>query len=122
MEFERNRRESHQLLEVISQNTAQQCNELVSFNDFSRHHPPVFNYSTEPLDADEWLHSIERKLYAGHVADGDRVNYTTYHLEGAASPWWENFMNMRPAGQMTSWKEFCDGFHEHHIPKGLMDR
>src|SRR3954464_14777717 len=34
MEVERNRRDSHQLLEVIARNTTQQRNELVSLNDF----------------------------------------------------------------------------------------
>src|SRR3954463_1000791 len=66
--------------------------------------------------------SHHRKIQSRHVADGDRVNYATYHLEGAASSWWENFLNMRPAGQLTSWNEFCVAFREHHIPKGLMDR
>src|ERR1043165_4357611 len=122
MEVERNRRDSHHLLEVIARNTTQQRNELVSLNDFIRLHPPVFSYSTEPLDADDWFRSIERKLQAGHVADGDKVNYATYHLEGAASSWWENFLNMRPAGPPTTWEEFCTSFREHHIPRGLMDR
>ena len=115
-------RDSHQLLEVIAHNTHQQHNELVSLNDFIRLNPPVFRYSTEPLDADDWLRIIERKLHAGHVADGDRVIYATYHLEGAAGSWSENFENIRPAGQLTSWEEFCEAFREHHIPKGLMDR
>src|SRR4051812_44745515 len=103
MKVERNHRDSHHLLEVIARNTTQQRNELVSLNDFIRLHPPVFSYSTEPLDPDDWLRSIERKLHAGHVADGDRVNYATYHLEGVASSWWDNLLKMRPAGQMTSW-------------------
>ena len=55
MDVERNRRDCHQLLETIVRNTAQQRNELVSLNDFIRLHPPVFNYSTEPLDVDDWL-------------------------------------------------------------------
>ena len=122
MEVERNRRDSHNFLEVISRNTTQQRNELVSLNDFIRLHPPFFSYSTEPLDADDWLRSIEGKLHARHVAYGDRVNYATYHLEGAASSWWENFLNMRPVGPPTTWDEFCTSFREHHIPKGLMDR
>src|ERR1044072_4311215 len=79
MEVERNRRDSHHLLEVIARNTTQHHNELVTLNDFIRLHPPVFSYSTEPLDADDWLRNIERKLQAGHVADGDRVSYATYH-------------------------------------------
>src|SRR4051812_12820130 len=62
LEVERTRRDSHELLEVIARNTAPQQNELVMLNDFIQLHPPVFNNSTEPLDADDWLRSIERKL------------------------------------------------------------
>ena len=47
MEVERNRRDSHHLLEVIARNTTQQRNELVSLNDFIWLHPPVISYSTE---------------------------------------------------------------------------
>ena len=53
MEVERNRRDSHELLGVIARNTAQQRNELVSLNDFIQLHPPVFSYSTKPLDTDD---------------------------------------------------------------------
>src|SRR3954453_11622297 len=81
MEVERNRRDSQTLLEVIARNTTQQRNEMVSLNDFIRLHPSVFSYSTEPLDADDWLRSIDRKLQAGQVADGDKVNCSAYHLE-----------------------------------------
>jgi len=122
LEVERTRRDSHELLEVIARNTAPQQNELVMLNDFIQLHPPVFSHSTEPLEADDWLRSIERKLLAGHVADGDKVTYAAYHLEGAASSWWENYLNMRPAGPPTTWNEFCTAFREHHIPQGLMDR
>src|SRR3954468_14610215 len=62
MKVERNRIDSHHLLEVIARNTTQQCNELVTLNHFIRLHPPVFSSSPEPLDADDWLRSIERKL------------------------------------------------------------
>src|ERR1043165_1791123 len=122
LEVERNRRDSHELLGVIARTTAPQRNELVSLNDFIQLHPPVFSYSTEPLDADDWLCSIERTLHSGHIADGDKVNYADYHLEGAASSWWENYLNTRPTGPPTAWNEFCTAFREHHIPKGLMDR
>src|SRR4051812_42030658 len=122
LEVERNRRESHEILEVIARNTAPQRNELVTLDDFIQLHPPVFSHSTEPLDANDWLRSIERKLQAGHVADGDKVTYAAYHLEGASNSWWENYLNMRPAGPPTTWNEFCTAFHEHHILKGLMDR
>ena len=56
------------------------------------------------------------------MAEGDKVTFSTYHLEGSASLWWENFETMRPAGQVTSWKDFCEAFHEHDIPQALIDR
>src|SRR3954462_2211768 len=43
MEVERNRRDSHHLLEVIARNTTQQRNELVSLNDF------IPRFSATPL-------------------------------------------------------------------------
>src|SRR3954467_13126046 len=49
MEIERNRRDSHALLEVIACNSTQQRNEMVTLNDFIHLRPPVFSYSTEPL-------------------------------------------------------------------------
>src|SRR3954467_14730163 len=64
MDVETNRRDSHELLGVIARNTSQKRNELVSLNDFIQLHPPVFSYSIEPLDADDWLRSIERKLHS----------------------------------------------------------
>src|SRR3954471_22454864 len=60
MEVKRNRRDSHQLVETIARQIAQQRNEVLSLNDFIRLHPPVSRYSTEPLDIDDWLRSIER--------------------------------------------------------------
>src|SRR4051812_49017686 len=80
LEVERNRTDSHELLGVIAQNTAPQRNDLVSLDGFIQLHPPVFTHSTEPLDADDWLCSIEIKRQARHVAEGDKVNYAAYHL------------------------------------------
>src|SRR4051812_11428892 len=110
MEIEKNRWDSHALLEFIARNSTQQRNEMVSLNDFIHLHPPVFSYSTETLEADDWLRSIERKLQAGLVTNGDKVNYASYHLEGAASSWWENYLNMRPAVPPTVWNEFWTAF------------
>src|SRR4051812_7206303 len=121
MEIEKNRQDSHALLEVIARNSTRKWNEMVTLNDFIHLHPPVFSYSTEPLDADDWLRSIERKLQAGRVANVDKVNYAAYHLEGEASSWWENYLNMRPERPPPTWNEFFTAFHEHQIPKGLME-
>ena len=93
----------------------------MSLSDFIKLHPPTFHHSVKPLDANDWLCSITHKLRSVCVAKADKVTYTAYHLEGPASLWWENYEAMRPAGQVTTWAEFSEAFHEHHIPEGLMD-
>jgi hypothetical protein len=30
--------------------------------DFQRTKPPIFSYAVEPMDADDWLKSVEKKL------------------------------------------------------------
>ena len=83
MEAERNRRDQTRILELIEQNTARHRNVVVSIQDFILLKPPVFRCSFEPLEADDWLRSIERKLDTAHVAPDDRVILTVYFLEGA---------------------------------------
>src|SRR3954468_25012528 len=73
MEAERNRRDQTRLLDLIEQNTARQRNVVVSIQDFILLKPPVFRCSSEPLEANDWLRSIERKLDVAHVAPDDRV-------------------------------------------------
>src|SRR3954463_11934814 len=84
MEAERNRRDQTRLLELIEKNTACQRNVVVSIQDFILLKPPVYRCSSEPLEADDWLRSIERNLETAHVAPNDRVMFAIYFLEGAA--------------------------------------
>src|SRR4051812_39831920 len=82
LEAERNHRDQTRLLERIEQNTSHQHNSVVTIQDFIPLNPPVFRCSSEPLDADDWLHSLERKLGTAHVAPDDRVLFAAYFLEG----------------------------------------
>src|SRR4051812_6764634 len=100
MEVEQNRRDQTRLLEPIEQNTARHRNVVVSIQDFILLKPPVFRCSSEPLEADDWLRSIERKLDTAHVAPNDRVVFAAYFLEGAALQWWENYVAMQPDGHI----------------------
>jgi hypothetical protein len=66
--------------------------------DFQNSNPPVFSKSTEPLDADDWLRTIENKLEYARVGANDKVLYATHFLAGAAGAWWENVRAMQPEG------------------------
>src|SRR3954463_7416438 len=78
MEAEWNRRDQTRLLELIEQNTARQRNVVVSIQYFILLKPPVFRCSYEPLEANDWLRSIERKLDTTHFASNDQVIFATY--------------------------------------------
>src|SRR3954454_10006826 len=122
MEAEKNRRDQTRFLELIEQNTARQRNVVVSIQDFILLNPPVFQCSSEPLEDDDWIRSIERKMDAAHVAPDDRVIFAAYFLEGAAAEWWENYVAMHPVGHVVTWQEFSVAFRGYHLLDELMER
>src|SRR3954471_20403025 len=122
MEGERNRRDQTRLLELIEQNIAHHRNVVVSIQHFILLKPPVFRCSSEPLEADDWIRSIECKLDMAHVAPDDRVIFAAYFLEGDAAEWWENYVVMQPDGHVVIWQEFCDAFRGYHLLDELMER
>src|SRR3954462_9184317 len=122
MEAEQNRRDQTRLLELIEKNTARHRNVVVSIQDFILLKTPVFRCSSDPLEADDWLRSIERKFDTAHVAPKDRVIFAVYFLEGAALQWWENYVAMSPDGHLVTWQVFRDAFRGYHILDELMER
>ena len=66
-----------------------------TFNDkltaFLRAKPPTFAGSSNPLDADDWLRVIQRKLEPFGCQDRDKVLLAAHQLTGNALAWWENY-------------------------------
>ena len=79
--YEANRADNMRLLAQIERNTNHRQNDQVTIRDYVRLNPPVFRYSAEPLDADYWLRTTERKLEVSHAAPADWVTFAAYHLE-----------------------------------------
>jgi hypothetical protein len=40
-----------------------------------RGHPPVFAHSADPMDAKDWLHTVERELHTAQCNDREKVLY-----------------------------------------------
>jgi hypothetical protein len=38
-------------------------------------HPPVFAHSTDPMDAEDWLHTVEHELHTTQCNDHEKVLY-----------------------------------------------
>ena len=59
-------------------------------SDFQRTKPPSFSQAVDPLDADDWLRTMEKKLEVARTDEEDKVSFVTHYLEGAVAIWWEN--------------------------------
>jgi hypothetical protein len=59
--------------------------------EFMSHKPPTFCSSPEPLQADDWLKSIENMLNISQCTDREKVIYTSGHLIGPAADWWDAY-------------------------------
>ena len=44
-------------------------------------HPPIFKHSTDPLQADDWLHAVERQLEIAQCDDKEKVLYASRQLQ-----------------------------------------
>jgi hypothetical protein len=50
--------------------------------EFMKGHPPVFTHSTDPLDADDWLRTVEKQLDIAQCNDMEKVLYASGQLQG----------------------------------------
>ena len=122
--METNRVRTEQILERLVQNQNNNQNrqgQCVSLADFLRVGPPFFSNPKEPLDADDWLRSVQRKFAAHHVPAAEHVNFATYLLEGPAGVWWDGVLALQAPGHVVTWDEFHTVFREKYIPKTVMD-
>jgi hypothetical protein len=85
--------------------------------EFLRLKPPMFAGSSNPLDADDWLRMIKRKLEAIGCPENQRVQLAAHQLSGMALAWWDTFSE---AVRDATWAEFKTAFREHHVPQGIV--
>jgi hypothetical protein len=83
-------------------------------------HPPVFAHSTDPMDAEDWLRTVERELHTAQCNDREKVLYGPRQLRGAAQSWSESYLATHANPEAITWEEFRDNFCGYHVPEGLM--
>jgi hypothetical protein len=84
------------------------------------HKPPTFTSLPDPLDADDWLKSIEKMLNIAQCSDQEKVLYASGRLTGPAADWWDSYTAAHDAVDTITWAEFRTQFINYHIPAGLM--
>ncbi|KAK1625982.1 hypothetical protein QYE76_000297 [Lolium multiflorum] len=87
--------------------------------NFQNTNPPVFSKTEEPLDADDWLQTMENNLEVAGVEENEKVLFATHYLAGPARAWWTSTRAMN-AGQFITWTDFKLKFSKYHVPRTVL--
>ena len=95
-------------------------NHETTYVDFTETRPPVFTKADEPLEADDWLRTMEQKFSLIHCTEIQKPRFASQQLRGPASAWYANLVAAQPDGHQMTWAEFRESFRAHYIPAGVM--
>ena len=115
-------------LNRIAQNTASGSraiqehghNHHSSFKDFLDTKPPIFTQADEPLQADEWLNTIEQTFRLLDLSSELKAEFAGHRLQGPAGIWWTNYLKTLLPGSRVTWEQFKEVFRGYFIPAALM--
>jgi hypothetical protein len=88
--------------------------------DFQHTKPPTFSHAVEPMDADDWLKSVEKKLQVVQCNNHVRVSLASHQLSGPAADWLDAYVEAHEDPESINWLEFRTSFHSHHVPQGVI--
>jgi hypothetical protein len=88
--------------------------------EFQRTKPPTFSHSNEPMDADDWLKTIEKKLQVVQCNNREKVLFASHQLDGPTADWWDAYVEAHEEPESINWQEFRNSFRTHHVPFRVM--
>jgi hypothetical protein len=88
--------------------------------EFQRTKPLSFSHSVKPMDADDWLKTIEKKLQVVQCNNREKVLFASHQLVGPTADWWDAYVEAHEEPESINWQEFKNSFHSHHVPLGVM--
>jgi hypothetical protein len=88
--------------------------------EFLRTHPTTFSEAKDPMDVEDWLKGVEKKLMITQCTDREKVLLAAHQLYGIAANWWETYCNTHMNVDTITWYEFKAHFRTHYVPRGTM--
>ena len=80
------------------------------YQRFSNMKPKEFEGSSNPLDAEEWLSSVQLIMEFMELNDRERVFCASFMFKREARYWWDSAKARRDVNAMT-WAEFVEEFN-----------
>jgi hypothetical protein len=88
--------------------------------EFLQIHPTTFSQAKDPMDAEDWLKGVEKKLVIAQCTHREKVLFAVHQLFGTAVNWWETYYNTHADVNTITWNEFKSHFHTHYVPRRTM--
>ena len=79
-----------------------EANQYSNIKDFQDTKPPLYKEAVEPLEADEWLNTLEQKFHLLRVTEELKAEYAAHQLEGKAGVWWSHYRTSLPANAVVT--------------------
>ena len=83
-------------------------------------HPPMYNNSSDPMQVENWIHTVDRELKLTQYNDMEKVSYAANLLQGPALDWWFDYYDAHVDANSITWFEFKANFIYHHVPATTM--
>ena len=126
--MEQMQRNMEEALRNIADNTrygdnqgGREVNQYSSFKDFMDTKPPVFKEAVEPLEADEWINTMEQKFRLLRMTEELEAEYAAHQLQGPAVIWWSHHCTTYLEGTPITWNRFTTAFRGNYIPLGVVE-
>jgi hypothetical protein len=74
----------------------------------------------EPMDANDWLKSIEKKLQVVQCNNREKVLLASHQLSGPAADWCDAYVESHAEPESINWPEFGVSFCAHHVLWGVI--
>jgi hypothetical protein len=82
--------------------------------------PSTFSQAKDPIDVEDWLKGVEKKLVIAQCTDREKVLFAAHQLYGIVANWWEMYCNTHVNIDAITWNEFKARFLTHYVPRGTM--
>jgi hypothetical protein len=83
---------------------------------FSAPSHQIFSHAVEPMDADDWLKFVEKKLQVVQYNNHEKVLLVSHQLSGPTTHWCDAYMEAHEEPESINWSEFRAAFCAHHVP------
>jgi hypothetical protein len=70
----------------------------------------TFSRAVEPMDADSWLKSIEKKLQVVQCNNCEKVLLASHQRSGPVADWWDAYMETHEEPKSINWLKFRAAF------------